>query len=1132
MATSKPNTYIPDDYIPTWDEIGHLLERGQVAEIAYDTETIDTSRNFNAILDLGLATADLAGRVIDTLEVDARVPDHRTIAPQAALVNKRGSADWDRGVSQHVLAGMMADALRTAPRKVFDRLSDEEEITPIKKGREGKEETVRKLYYRDQEGEVRHARMHDGGKFVSVPVTGGKYTYEDADGTKWRKMKSAIHVNHFYGIRADDPWMWGAFDMAGMPDIFLTHTKKNDARRVGAYRTDMHKVAQMVRLYGPQGEQGLQTLENARGGESFRLEDLMNANSRHAQPDRGVEEGVRMPDGSEFNDKKGHKRALTDALATLGLKTYLRRIAPDVVRLAETNADFDTIKEFVHGANDFDDSPVLGMGRVVRGKASGHMGMLVNIDEEHGDFKNALFVRLDVDLYKYTYQGKRLMEMSEDDLSSMIRDQARSPDALFQQEHLRKNPLLVPAKMAFHAGRNNGWDPELLEENRRYLMQNQAFLERAMNAWDKAQPRFKKAHDIANALPEEEIFTNVGELPHYTVLDREGKPTLIPDAIQAKAEDVRNHGRNIDRLLKFAIEPDALEWDPNREGALGEFQDKLKRAKKNLEKYGWHDTKAMGLLDHAINAGSPQTAVNRLWKLRKGLMGKFHDYSLSYEVQDERGNQVPFETLTEMKPYELHAKLQSGRLNVEFEQLRSRPTMRKIARMFWDEGKIDDLGKSWREYMQDEIAHYQQGMPNLDPEDQRLMTVPRALKEIEKILANEKFGTDRRANTELGESGQFDRFAAGTDEAEKMLVELRDWLQERAKKFPFSDEAKVRMGWDPKTNFPIEYVEHEVDAKNTIVVDVPDRHLEQPLSDSNVANSFFLMYGPKGVDLAAELKAGKSLVLRGAESGRMFMAAGADISAAPPKTEFPDVYGKAEAGYTDSGYVFPHNNGQMLAVAVEKLMPLANTRDIDDAMQAVKVAKKQDFEALVSPVLGYTAQPLTGLVMRKYEFVPKPGKARLQETDADGVENGWELEADIAGVKEMTLLDLRHAIRKKDFTDADAKRYGYTGTAQMLSEVSTMFNDELVRESREKRAGTTSDETFLLVDLKEPVKRESMAFHTRLETPEASITRNFLGERRSDFELEKQLKPSVLKKADAPVNDPGKPRNDRRHGLG
>ena len=125
MATDKPTTQIPDDYIPTWDEIGHLLERGQVADVVYDTETVDTNRNFNAVLDLGAATADLAGRVVDTLEVDARVPDHRTIAPQAALVNKRGPKDWDNGVSQHILAGQFADALRNAPRKVYDKLTDE-----------------------------------------------------------------------------------------------------------------------------------------------------------------------------------------------------------------------------------------------------------------------------------------------------------------------------------------------------------------------------------------------------------------------------------------------------------------------------------------------------------------------------------------------------------------------------------------------------------------------------------------------------------------------------------------------------------------------------------------------------------------------------------------------------------------------------------------------------------------------------------------------------------------------------------------------------------------------------------------------------------------------------------------------
>ncbi|MAJ63760.1 MAG: hypothetical protein CL558_12850 [Alphaproteobacteria bacterium] len=1132
MATDKPTTQIPDDYIPTWDEIGHLLERGQVADVVYDTETVDTNRNFNAVLDLGAATADLAGRVVDTLEVDARVPDHRTIAPQAALVNKRGPKDWDNGVSQHILAGKFADALRNAPRKVYDKLTDEEEITPITRGKARKEETVRKMYFRDENGDVKHARLHEKGKYVSIPVTTGKADYEDEDGQKWRKMRSAIQVTHFYGIRADDPWMWGAFDMAGMPDIFLTHTKKNDARRSGAYRNDVHKLAQMVRLYGPQGEQGMKTLESKWGGESFRLQDLMAANTNHAVPERGIEVGARMPDGSEYNEKKGHKRALLDALATLGFKTFLRRIAPDVVKHAEVMADFDSAKDFVHGADGFEDNPVLGIGRVMRGRATGHMGMLVNIDEEQGDFKNALFIRLDVDLPNYRYGGKRVMEMSEKELTTMMKEQKFSADALFQTEHLRKNPNVVRAEMAFEAGQNQGYDPEVLEENRHYMLENPVFLERVMTAWDKAQPRFKRAHDLPNALPEEEIFTGVGDLPYYTVKDRHGEPQLLPRALHQRAEDARNHGRNVDRMLKHAIEPDALEWDPDREDGLADFKAKMKKAKEGLERYGWHDAKILRQFEVAANVKTAEQAVNQIWKMRKSLMGKFHDYSMSYEVQDARGNQVPFEKLIEMHPQELHMRLDAGNLEVKFEQLRSAPTTRKIARMFWDEGKIDDLGPAWKEYMQSEIAHYQQGMPNLDPEDQRLMTIPRALKEIDKILKNERRGTDRRADPEFDEVGQFDEFAAGTDDAEQMLVELRDWLQERAKKFPFSDEAKVQMGWDPKTNFPIEYIEHEVDAKDTIVIDVPDRHLEEPLSDPEVADRFLLMYGPKGVDLAKELAAGKHLVLRGAETGKMYLAAGADVSNAPPKGDFPEVYRKAESQYHDSGYVLPRNNGSMLAVAVEQLAPLANTRDIDAKMQSVKVGKAEDFEAMVSPTLGYTSKPQTGLIMRKYEFVPAVGPARFQETDGDGVENGWEVEGEIKSVREITLRQLREAVKSRKFTDQHAQKYGYAGTADMMSRVSKMFDDELIRERRTTGPGATSDETIILIDLKKPVSRDTMAYNSHTVISDASITRDFLGDSRTDFDLKKQLKPSSLKSLSEPANTqpsptPGGKRNPK-----
>ncbi|MEO0392091.1 MAG: hypothetical protein AAF213_02460 [Pseudomonadota bacterium] len=1113
---------VPDDYIPTWDEIGHLLERGQVAQIVYDTETSDTSRNYNSILDLGLVVADNANRPVHTLEVDARVPDHRVIAPQAALVNKRGPEDWDSGVSQHRLAGMFVDAVRNAPKRVYERLTDEDQIQPITKGVMRKEETVRKLYFRDEQGEVQHARLHDKGKYVSIPVKGGKFTYEDADGTKWLKKRSAIGVKHFYGNHADDQWMWRALDGANVPDIFLTHTKKNDARKPGAYRTDKHKVAQMVRLYGPQGEEGLQTLKKPDGSESFRLQDMMVANTRHAVPERGLMDGTRMPDGAEYNELKGHKRALIDALATLGLDTYLRRIAPDLVKLSELNADFETMKDFVHGHDHFQDRPVIGMGRIIRGRAAAHMGMLVDIDEEHGDFKNVLFVRLDVDLPNYTYGGKRLMEMTEDELVTMIKDQRRSPDALFQQEHLRKNPNLVPAEVAYDAGRANGFDPELLEENRRYLMANDEFFGRVMNAWAKSQPNFERAHEIPNALPEEEIFTGIGDLPYYTVKDSHGELRDIPLAIHQRADDARNHGRNVDRQLRMLVEPDALEWDLDREDGLKDFQDKLKRAKKALERYGWHHPKVMTAIDVGIGLKSPEQAVDHIWKMRKLMMGKFNDHSMSYEVQDRNGNQVPFEQIVEMHPQELLSRLDAGSLKVEVERLRSMPSTRKLARAFWEEGRIDELGVEWRQFVEDEIAFYQAGIPNLDPEDQPLMTIPRAKKEVEKLLANERRGKNRRADPDKGEHGQFEQFAAGTDDAVQMLEGLKVWLDDRAAKFPLTDEAKVRMGWDPVTNFPIEHVRYEIEGKDAIVIDVPDKLIDQPLGDRNLADNFMLMYGPKKTDLGKALKAGKSIVVRGAESGKMFLATGATIASAPKAAEFPEVFREAEARYQDSGYILPKNNGQMLMLAAESFTPLANTRAIDETVQAVKVQRQEDFDAMVSPTLGMTKKPLTGLVLREYEFTPEAGKARFQETDADGVETGWELEGDIKSVRKMTLMDLRSQVRRKKFTDKDAIRYGYMGTSDMLARVSKMFDDELVRERRSIGPGSTSDEQFMLVDLERPVKRDTMAYLNHLATPEASIKREFLGDRTPDFDLKKQRKPSVLKSLATAANDTGR----------
>ena len=57
----------------------------------------------------------------------------------------------------------------------------------------------------------------------------------------------------------------------------------------------------------------------------------MKGNTRRANPERGFTEGVRMPDGSLYDQKLAHKDPLYDVKATIHLKSYVRMRDPEIV---------------------------------------------------------------------------------------------------------------------------------------------------------------------------------------------------------------------------------------------------------------------------------------------------------------------------------------------------------------------------------------------------------------------------------------------------------------------------------------------------------------------------------------------------------------------------------------------------------------------------------------------------------------------------------------------------------------------------------------------------------------------------------------------------------------------------------
>jgi hypothetical protein len=1185
-----------------WDNIEHLIKTGRILSLVYDTETTDLNTTFAALTQFSGKVVDLQGRIIDEVKLDIQVPEDVVISPQAALITQSRPEALYRAegrVAPHIAAAQIMLFFRNPYRKLWDMLADQA-ITVT--GNSGKEEEVRVYTIKSPDGTKEASiRLHQGGKFLSYQypederLPDGAQTYRDEDGTRWKRIASPAMTEGYNNKRFDDRVLWATLHRAMSDEIFLTHTKKY--RR---FRVDTMDLAKLVALLDEGGENGFKagtTIDKTTGQpyKAFTLSSLMEANTRDPIPERGLDEGVRMPDGSKYDRNLAHANAAYDVDATIALKAYLRKRAPDAVRIVEINSDFERIKPFLIGGEGFAPHPLRAFARSTHPNGARlHFGVCVNINEEIEERRQAVMIRTDLDqpIDKYTFRGKKLLDMSVEDLATMIKSQRGQPDALCEVINLRKNPPVVPAEMAFHRGL--GGDPEQHEANRRFVIAHEEFGRKLMQAHSMAMPPMPDYKTIRNPQAEEHLFTSIASPKRYE-FEMDGKKVLLTETVHAEWVKALRRNRNIDSVLRRAIKPQTVEFE-DRADTLDAFVERMKTVDNHLQKYfGGADVGASldDLSEASPGAGNAETelpgisqpspfkmlpppdqnfippkwdyvvdpdnksrrkrvphvmtteeckqfsanAREYLWKLRAELMYEFHDNSTRFTVQDKRGHDIDFVDLNRMKQGDLANRLRTGEYKINMEELNWSSEL--VARMFRDAGRIEWVKKymaeqgreedvraweKWEEYFAAERALRLHGAPHEDPDTQRWMTASKALKEIARIRDNLRKG-DVRAEDE--QWGGWDIYMRGGFMAERILDECEKHARRQLLENSLTDGRLRLLGYDPeKRGLPIEHTPYEVPPDGKILtIDVPDRMLESPLGHHNVASKI-LMLDPDDAQRHALTEAGPDtyLFLRGAQSGRTFLAA-KPVLLSPdeiaPSPYFQEVYAAATNRFEDSGMQSPAR-ARFLPIAVEALEPVPST--IDPSAQTIKIGRWEDFMATVSPTLGYRDEPLTGLVIKDYGFLPTPGPARLQGMVQDDnkpgqTESGWEVPAAITRVRTLTLkaardyintgreqvkaaaaleLDSVEALRtalatdsitetqareaglkglkslqtllqEESFTPRDAVHYGYASLTDMRSKLTAMFVDQELDANR-------PDNLIHFVDI-EPADKAKMSWY-------------------------------------------------------
>jgi exonuclease I len=1076
------------------EDVWHLITSGRLFEATYDLEVTDLHERFAGIMQFGGIISDVADNHFAVTELWGKTPKHVVEAPQAKLVTGTYPKKPKKADPPHIIAGKVAAYFNSAhDLSLADHLPGVEDVCDGYEVimEDGKAEKILLYPLLRDDGTTEHVRIYSNLKTLG---------YQNDDG-KWVKVPLHFTSSGHNAIRADDRWIQSALFQSMHRDSFVTHLLKHRATRV-----DTFSLARLVFAFGPKGEYGLRPGEvhDPVSGEtlpSFKLSALMKANTRLEDPVRHVPEGVKMADGSLYDETQGHT-ALYDALAARGLKQYLRKIAPKLVKQAEIiwGHTREVVRALVDNPEGFGDYPLIGFARasliqnkgINASRVQAHIGMAIGTDEAYGDRAKAVLLNLNIDPETYAFKQQKLLDMDVETLAAMMKEQRGSPDAVFEVINLRKNPLITDYQTAIEANAHHGIGLDRLDGRRRAVLAHPEFRERVMQAYQIVQPDPPKPDSEIVPQPEEEIYRAVGNFDYYAIKTPmgefyattlpDGKRAVIPLNIHSAAENKFNMARQIDNALKRIIEPDPVEWQRGHD-TLKAFVSKLRKENAKLARYQIgvkHPIQIPYLSDINIkDADDPFTredAIEYLWYLRKHFRKKFHDYTRHYVVQDKFGHDVPFDDVLKTLPIDRIEKLQTGEWHIEFERLNT--SRQLIALMFINADRTDELGENWAKWYDDFCTLRIQGAPNQDPDKHRWMSANRALNEIQRLKNNLKLGSDLKPQAD-SEAGAFEIFVMQHPDGQKILAELEAFYEKRLKDHPWTDEAMDWMGFHPETRQPKEKIKFAIKPRKTMIIDVGDAFLDAAISHRDFGNR--LIHAALGENFNHKAAKGAEILLRGTESGKIYHAAGARVLDAPPdRGAYAELWQSFRKAALDSALDEPEA-GTGAMIACEGPYPLANIRAIDTGNQVLPL-DKLNFLGTVSPALGFARDKIGGTIFRDDRLEVKTGGVRLQERE-NGELTGWELETKITKAKRVTMADIR------GFNDAQARYYGFASRNDMTSKLMHAYADYAIN-------ANDNHHTFILVEW-DAVDKASMAWFHPERTPTSALIAPLYGKSKS-----------------------------------
>ncbi len=1028
------------------------IQKGILIRLHGDTEGTGLERDFSQMTAWGDAVGDIAGNFIDSMEMFIKRPDRYLPSPQSSLVTRTSPDELDdpSRVPHRIAMGKMAERVNFVSRMIVD-LDLPEKIVSFKTVRRAGEDTYFKEYgetvleypLQDDDGNVvydvryhpdRHMiayRFSEDPKSPYYENIQNNYYIDEADGSKWRMVEPRIRFRGYRIKWADQYWMRANLVRGGYhpSNVFFTHSKAtiSNKQQPKNFATDTYSVVQAVRLFGPEGEDGLKmgVRRDAKTGldvPTAKLDKVMEANTRPESKQRGVRPGVMMPDGSRYNAASAHRSPAYDAKADFAIYNYCMDIAPDIVMAMDMQSDEQELRRVLTGTDPTKPHyPIFVMPRnTFPHEPVADVVAFLGFDDQWGQLRRVLLPRVDINLRHYRYNNKKLNEMGAEDFVTMMKAQQNDPNKVLRFESVRRWPGSVPLADAISHGAHNKWDVEQIFESYQFLKENPDMLGKMQRAAELLNLETHKRVEPANAMMEEQATRGgFGDLDYLKAEADEvrytgrGRPMSARGAIPAfsemlfeKARDIYNYHNSIDEILhRLALQPHPIDWCGDQDkDIVNNFKDLVIRARRHFRKKNSPYSKIFDYFydneDHFISM-EPQRLRDIRWKVlkrfldddekervkkdslyRQGMFDYRHtkngrilfaNLSRNFRVVDFAGRELDMDYMQDQygkHPHVVQKKFEKGDWRIQFYRLDSEPSVTATLFQFADMGKMDELSPIWRARYAALRNLYLNGAPNEDPSQMRWQSLPvieKALKEIE---------INAQIDAPEGLARNFSQFAKGeadvfvrTDEGQRILGEFREYIAKIKDQSKLSDAQRLLMHFDKESGAAFDRIQHEIPAENVVILNVPDPHLRKPLTDIRFV-PYSLVVGDLSDEQKRRIDAGVPVIFRGEQTGRYYFGGPVSLRQVPKvpgvTTGFDDYFEQARRAYEDdAGVQFPVKDVRNILL-IQKPVPVAHTRpgQINATMQSIKVPKLY-FDGLVAPRLAHfnDKRPLTGLVI-------------------------------------------------------------------------------------------------------------------------------------------------------------------------